>query len=123
MPVASGVGLLMQSFHTSSVTFPLEATKYRKMLAIMDDVRVINQLLGDLATFIWPNLRPHGTLATEKRFLRKQLAPYRERKLKPRRPDTPFRVTFELALFAKCHNQSPSHAAPRQNEQRENTTV
>jgi len=41
-------------------------------------------------------MRPHGALATENLFLRKQLAMYQERKLKPRRPDTAFRIGLVL---------------------------
>jgi hypothetical protein len=66
------------------------------MLTLMDGVRTIIKLLGDLLTFIWLILRPHGALAAENLFLRKQLAMYQERKLKPRRPDTPFRVALVL---------------------------
>ena len=57
------------------------------ILAIMDGVRTIIKLLHDLATFIWLILRPQVALAAETLFLRKQLAMYQERKLKPRRPD------------------------------------
>jgi transposase InsO family protein len=53
-------------------------------------------LLCDLVTFIWFSMRPHGALAAENLFLRKQLAMYQERKLKPRRPDTAFRVALVL---------------------------
>jgi hypothetical protein len=41
-------------------------------------------------------MRPYGTLAAENLFLRKQLAIYQERKLKPRRPDTAFRIGLVL---------------------------
>ena len=47
-------------------------------------------------------LRPHGALVAENLFLRKQLAMYQERKLKPRRPDTPFRVA--LMLLSRLFN-------------------
>ena len=63
---------------------------------MMHGVRTISKLLYDLATFIWLTLRPHGALAAENVFLRKQLAMYQERKLKPRQPDTPFRVALVL---------------------------
>lgn len=66
------------------------------MFPIMDGVRAIIQLLGDSATFIWLNLRPHAALAAENLFLRKQLAMYQERKLGSRRPDMPFRVALVL---------------------------
>jgi hypothetical protein len=66
------------------------------ILLIMDGVRTIIKLLYDLATSIWHMLRPHGALVAENLFLRKQLAMYQERKLRPRRPDTPFRVALLL---------------------------
>ena len=68
----------------------------------MGGVRTIIELLCDLATFIWLMLRPHGALVAENLFLRKQLAMYQERKLKPRRPDTPFRLT--LVLLSRLFN-------------------
>jgi putative transposase len=49
-----------------------------------------------LVTFIWLTLRPHGALAAENLFLRKQLAMYQERKLQPSRPDTPIRIALVL---------------------------
>jgi hypothetical protein len=42
-------------------------------------------LLLDALRFIWLSLRPHCSLAAENLFLRKQLALYLERKVKPRR--------------------------------------
>jgi len=68
----------------------------------MGGVRTTIKLLYDLATLIWLMLRPHGALVAENLFLRKQLAMYQERKLKPRRPDTPFRVT--LVLLSRLFN-------------------
>ena len=62
---------------------------YDMIFSMMDGARTIIQLLSDLATFIWLSLRPNGALAAENCFLRKQLAMYQERKLKPVRPDTP----------------------------------
>ncbi|MGB5520424.1 MAG: helix-turn-helix domain-containing protein [Gammaproteobacteria bacterium] len=41
-------------------------------------------------------MRPHGALAAENLFLRKQLAMYHERNVKPRRPDAAFRVALVL---------------------------
>ncbi len=72
------------------------------MLAIMNGVRIIIQLLSDLATFVWFNIRPRGTLAAENLFLRKQLAMFQERKAKPRRPDTPIRIA--LVLLSRLFN-------------------
>jgi transposase InsO family protein len=53
-------------------------------------------LLCDLVTFIWLSMRPHNALAAENLFLRKQLAMYQERNLKPRRPDAAFRIGLVL---------------------------
>ena len=66
------------------------------ILLIMDGVRTIIKFLYDLATFIRLMPRPHGALVAEILFLRKQLATYQQRKLKPRRPDTPFRLALVL---------------------------
>ncbi len=69
---------------------------YGMMFPIMDGVRAIIQPLADLATFVWLNLRPPAALAAENLFLRKQLAMYQERELRPRRPDMPFRIALVL---------------------------
>jgi putative transposase len=68
----------------------------------MEAVKTIITLLGDLATFFWLALRPQSTLAAENLFLRKQLALFQERKAKPHRPDTPFRIT--LVLLSRLFN-------------------
>lgn len=62
----------------------------------MEGVKTIISLLGDLAIFFWLTLRPQSALAAENLFLRKQLAMFQERKAKPRRPDTPIRITLVL---------------------------
>jgi len=62
----------------------------------MEGIKTIISLLSDLATFFWLTLRPQSTLAAENLFLRKQLAMFQERKAKPRRPDTPIRITLVL---------------------------
>jgi putative transposase len=62
----------------------------------MEGVKTIITLLGDLATFLRLTLRTQSTLAAENLFLRKQLAMFQERKAKPRRPDTPLRITLVL---------------------------
>ncbi len=72
------------------------------IFSILDGAQTIIKLLSDLATFIWLFLRPHGELAAENLFLRKQLAMYQERKLKPRQPDTSFRVA--LVLLSRLFN-------------------
>jgi hypothetical protein len=46
---------------------------------------ILLTLLGDAARFLWLCRRPPTALAAEDLFLRKQLALYRERGLKPRR--------------------------------------
>ena len=72
------------------------------ILAVMDAIRTIIQLLRDLATFIWLLLLLPGTLAAENLFLRKQLAMYQERGQKPRRPDSSFRIA--LVLLSRLFN-------------------
>src|SRR5271155_2092558 len=54
------------------------------------------KILGDLSHFLYLSLRPRGSLAAENLFLRKQLAFYQERKIKPRRTDNPTRLTLVL---------------------------
>ena len=66
----------------------------------MRGLRVIVRLLADLLAFISLLLRRQRTLAAENLFLRKQLAMYRERGLKPRRPDTASRFTLALLSSA-----------------------
>jgi putative transposase len=68
----------------------------------MNSVKTIITLLGDLATFLWLFLRPQSTIAAENPFLRKQLAMFQERKVKPHRPDTPIRIT--LVLLSRLFN-------------------
>ena len=52
------------------------------------------QLLGDLIRFVGLGFRSRGSLAAENLFLRKQLALYQERKLKPRRADNRTHLTL-----------------------------
>jgi putative transposase len=51
------------------------------------DVRTIVRVAGDVRRFVSSTLRPHAQLAAENLFLRKQLALYLERRVKPRRAD------------------------------------
>jgi len=51
-------------------------------------------LFGDLLRFLLLGLRPKGSLAAENLFLRKQLAFYQERRIKPRRTSHPARLTL-----------------------------
>jgi hypothetical protein len=54
------------------------------------------RILGDLVHFLCLGLRSRTSLAAENLFLRKQLAFYQERKVKPRRADNPTRLTLLL---------------------------
>jgi len=51
-------------------------------------------LFGDLLRFLALGLRSNTSLAAENLFLRKQLAFYQERKIRPRRLDNPTRLTL-----------------------------
>ena len=54
----------------------------------------------DLGRFLEASLRSRVALAAENLFLRRQLAVYRERQVKPRRASDPMRVA--LVLLARC---------------------
>jgi len=60
------------------------------------------KIVGDLVHFLCLGLRSRTSLAAENLFLRKQLAYYQERKLKPRRADNPTRLT--LVLLSRWFN-------------------
>ena len=62
--------------------------------ATMERARIICRLLTDLATFLWLFLRPRRAVVAENLFLRKQLAMYRERGVRPRRTDPAGRVSL-----------------------------
>ena len=51
-------------------------------------------LLADLLCFLVLSLRSKASLAAENLFLRKQLSLYQEHKIRPRRIDTPTRLTL-----------------------------
>jgi hypothetical protein len=53
-------------------------------------------MVADLVHFLSLGLRSRTSLAAENLFLRKQLAFYQERKVKPRRADNPTRLTLVL---------------------------
>jgi putative transposase len=55
---------------------------------------------SDLVRFLAASLRSRTALAAENLFLRKQLALYRERQVKPRRASDPLRLA--LVLLARC---------------------
>ena len=54
------------------------------------------RIQGDIVHFLCLGLRSRTSLAAENLFLRKQLAFYQERKVKPRRADNPTRLTLVL---------------------------
>jgi len=54
------------------------------------------RILGDFFHFLSLGLRSRTSLAAANLFLRKQLASYQERTVKPRRADNPTRVTLVL---------------------------
>jgi len=54
------------------------------------------RVVGDLVHFLCLGLRSRTSVAAENLFLRKQLAFYQERKVKPRRADNPTRLTLVL---------------------------
>src|SRR4029453_19215858 len=56
-------------------------------------VRTILRLVGDVLQFVSEAARWHAQLAAENLFLRKQLALYLERRVKPRRADDATRIT------------------------------
>ena len=56
----------------------------------------IRRLLCDVVTLARLALTPRAQLAAENLFLRKQLALYQERRVKPRRPDPATRVILVL---------------------------
>ena len=60
------------------------------------------RILADLVHFVCLGLRSGSSLAAENLFLRKQLAFYQERKVKPRRADNPTRLT--LVLLSRWFN-------------------
>jgi hypothetical protein len=51
------------------------------------NVRTVLKVLADFGQFSWLALQSRVDLAAENLFLRKQLALYRERQVKPRRAD------------------------------------
>lgn len=64
--------------------------QYRSRL----DVCTIVRVAGDILQLALSILRPRGRLAAENLFLRKQLALYLERQVKPRRADDATRLTL-----------------------------
>ncbi len=65
----------------------------RRVIALL---RVLLQLLADLR-FVALTFCPRSALQAEILFLRRQLALYQERGVKPRRPDRASRISLALA--------------------------
>jgi hypothetical protein len=63
------------------------------VIALLD---VARQLLADVLRFATVALRPTRVVAAENLFLRRQLAMYVERGVKPRRPDVATRAILVL---------------------------
>jgi putative transposase len=59
-------------------------------------VRIILRLLADLVGLVILSFRPRGSVEAENLFLRRQLALYEERGVKPRRVDAATRVSLAL---------------------------
>ena len=77
----------------------------------------IHRLLFDIVTFARLAVTSHARLAAENLFLRKQLALYQERHVKPKRPDPATRVVLVPALtragLARAPDRGPArHADP-----------
>jgi putative transposase len=67
-----------------------------KLDLLLKLLRTTFDLLLDALRFIRLSLRPNSALAAENLFLRKQLALYLERKVKPRRASDATRLTLVL---------------------------
>jgi hypothetical protein len=61
---------------------------------MMESCQLWLNLFADLLRFLVLSLRSKGALAAGNLFLRKQLAFYKERKIKPRRTSHPARLTL-----------------------------
>jgi putative transposase len=86
----SGEGVIRRSARTSVRSVPSRLmARFRSRL----DFRTVVCVLGDVLRFASSILRPRAQLAAENLFLRKQLALYAERGVKPRRADDAIRLT------------------------------
>ncbi len=67
-----------------------------------DSLLIIVRVIADLVNFVWLCAKPSRNLAAENLFLRKQLALYKERQIKPRSTDpaTRFTMAFLSQRFA-----------------------
>ena len=66
------------------------------IIGVMGFTRIIIHLLSDFGSLVWLLLRPGRAVASENLFLRKQLAMYQERGVKPRRPSAAERVSLMI---------------------------
>lgn len=66
----------------------------------------------DLVRFLEASLRSRTALAAENLFLRKQLALYRERHVKPRRASDPLRLTLVLLARGVAWREALTIAQP-----------
>jgi transposase InsO family protein len=65
-------------------------------------LQTILAIARDLASLASSAMRSHAQLATENLFLRKQLALYQERRVKPRLADNATRIILGLSRFLEC---------------------
>jgi putative transposase len=72
----------------------------RQVELVLHPCRVLAAVGIDLLRFLALSVRSRTALAAENLFLRKQLALYGERQVKPRRASDPFRLT--LVLLMRC---------------------
>jgi hypothetical protein len=76
--------------------------------------RTVVRLCGDLARFAAAVVRSHAHLAAENLFLKKQLALYVERQVRPRRADDATRIALvALSQLVIGVGSSPSCSPPR----------
>ena len=88
--------------------FPRPVCRYnpfgmlRLQTSILTRLSVVSELFGDLLRLANSAVRSQGSLVAENLFLRKQLAFYQERKVRPRRLTDAARLT--LALWSRWFN-------------------
>ena len=68
--------------------------------------RTVGRLLVDALRFMSFSVRSRSQLAAENLFLRKQLALYRERNIRPRRADNATRVTLVVLAQPSVDTQN-----------------
>jgi hypothetical protein len=79
------------------------------IIGAMRLAKVIVQLPVDITVFAWLLLRPSRSLASENLFLRKQLAMFQERGVKPCRPSAADRISLAVLqsnIADVAHEQS-----------------